>query len=262
MKLLHLALKLSALAITMAAGIGISEEAGFRLSTTSPRPLTDLIDQLSVRYGWCINYEDAPIVAPDDLIDITSPTYRGPGRAYSFFAKPVVVQTDLPDPVTFAKEEEADIVAARGQEREAVEAILREYKHSVNRGSFTFSQNGKYIDVVPDKMRNKDGVYVPFEPLLSTKVTIPEGSYRLDQLLWLVSDQIAQKRGFPIIHGIIPTGTFLSITLKASANDEPARDILKSAFEDTKAIRAAHSAYDIRYFRWVLLYGADMNPLQ
>jgi hypothetical protein len=206
-----------------------------------------------------VNYEDAPLIAPDDLIDVAVPTSRGSGRTYTLFAMPVTVQTDLPSPAVLAKQEETDGLAARAQQRAAVEAILGAYKRSGNHGSFTFSQNGRYIDVYPDKMRNERGIYVPFEPMLSTRVSIPEGRYRLDQLLWLVCDQLTQKRGFPIIHGTIPTATFLSITLSASAKDEPARDVLKNAFEDTKAIRASQGAYDVRYFRWALLYDADIQ---
>jgi hypothetical protein len=259
MKFSQFGTKAVASIIAAASCFCVAQQAGFRLSTNSPRPLTDLIDQLNKRYGWCVNYEEAPVVAPNDLIDITSPTYEGPGRAYKFFSMPVTVQTNLPDPTVLSKQEEIDGLAVRAQEREAVEAILLAYRSSGNRGSFALSQNGKYIDVFPDKMRDQNGVYQPFEPMLSTKISIPDKAFRLDQLLWLVCDQVAQKRGIPIVHGTAPLGTFMAISLREPAEEEQAREVLVRAFEDTKAIRASHGAYDVRYFRWALLYDAGVQ---
>ena len=65
---------------------------------------------------------------------------------------------------------------------------------------------------------------------------------------------MAEKRGIPILHGQIPTGTFLNITLHAAANQQPARDVLVEAFEDSNL---AHHAYNVLYFRWALLYKPD-----
>lgn len=248
---------------TIAASIAISAAAvclaqsGFRLSTSSPRALFDLVDQLDKRFGWLVTYEDAPVVAPQDLVDITSPNYHGPGRAYAFFSRPVTVQTGLPDPAVLAKQEAEDVVSVRTQERETMEAVLKEYQSSGNPGSFKMLQNGKYIHVFPDMSRDRNGIERPFEPMLSTEVTVPPGAYRLDQLLWLVCDQVAEKRGIRILRGEIPTGTFLAITVRAAAENEAAREVLVSAFENSKAVRAAHGAYDVRYFRWALLYDPD-----
>ncbi len=245
--------------IAAASCFCLGQQAGFRLSTNSPRPITELIDRLNQKYGWSIDYEDAPVVDPDDLIDITSPVYTGPERAYKFFSIPFEVQINLPDPATLAKQEETDPVAVSEKEREAVEAILQAYKDSGNRGSFTYSQNGKYLDVFPDRVRDKNGHYQSFEPMLSTEVTIPDKVYRLDQLIWLVCDQIAQKRAIPIIHGTAPVATLMGVNLREYANNEPARDFLKSAFEDSKAVRASHGAQDVRHFSWALLYDPGMK---
>jgi hypothetical protein len=234
-----------------------SQQNSLRLSTTSPRPLFDLIGQLNEKFKWCVNYEEAPVVAADDLIDITSPKYAGPGRAYKFFAKPVYVRTDLPDGDVASSLGKDDLLSTRARQEEAIRAVLHAYEASGNRGLFTVSRHGRYIDVFPNKMRDQNGNYQPFEALLSTKISIRAGVYRLDQLIWLVCDQITKNRGFPIIHGNTPAGTLMSITLQESAYEQPAREVLLKAFEDSKAIRAAQGAYDVRYFRWALLYDPD-----
>lgn len=248
------------IALVAAAGsVCFAQTEGFRISASSPRPLTDLIDQLNSRYGWSITYEDAPLVASDDLIDITSPTYVGPGRAYTFFAKPISVQTSLPDPTVLSRQEEADGLSVRALQKETLEMVLTEYEQSGNHGSFKMVQNGRYIHVFPDRFRGEGGAYKPFESMLSTRVSIPNGNYRMDQLIWLVCDQVAQKRGLPIVHGTAPVGMLMAITLHESAYNERARDVLVNAFEDSKAVRASHGAYDVRYFRWALLYDPSIR---
>jgi hypothetical protein len=224
-------------------------------STSSPRPLLDLIEQINHKFGTVISYEDPPIIYPGALVDVTTPEYKGSGRAFRMITNPVSVEfTDLLNGGQTSSEQSADVERFRTEQRNAVSALLGAYAKSGNLGTFAAIHTGKYSEVFPTVMRDENGQDKPFNALLSTPVHIARGSYRLDTLIWLVCQQIAEARNVTIIHGTTPTGMLLSITVKVDGLEKSAREVLVEAFEDANAFRLSHGADNRVDFRWDLLY--------
>ena len=224
-------------------------------NTSSPRPLLDLIEQINHKFGTVISYEDAPVVYPGALVDVTAPEYKGSGRALEVITKPMSVEfPDLLNGGETSSDQSVDVERFRAEQRNAVSALLGAYARSGNLGAFAAIHTGKYSEVFPTVVRDENGQDKPFLALLSTPVHIARGSYRLDTLIWQVCQQVAEARDVTIIHGITPTGMLLAITVKVDGMEKSAREVLVEAFEDANAFRLSHGAENRVDFRWDLLY--------
>jgi hypothetical protein len=131
------------------------------------------------------------------------------------------------------------------------------YNRSGHGDVFTvIDQGGGLFHVVPTGIRRADGTTEPFEPLLSTRVTLAERSYRLGELVSEILAQVSSKRGSRISVATVPTNLFAQEIVTEKADDESARDVLVRAFEEMNSRRLKeHDSY-LR-MTWHLLYNAD-----
>lgn len=197
----------------------------------------DLLDKLSERLYWRVTYEDPPVLDERELTTELSPNgnpWHVLRNRYS--ASMSVRRTRTLSPVKV----------------EVIGKALDTIRLAGDNTEYRVVYDGDYIHVSPIKIRSKNGELVTFEPMLDTRVSIPQGSYVLISLLNKVLSQVASKRGVGISIGTIPTNLFLQSQVTLQATDSSAQDIISQAVEGVRLQRLKDG--DIIRTNWYLGY--------
>lgn len=218
-----------------------ADDGILHIAKRSRAPLLDICLELKDTLHWRISYEDAPVLAQDELVSDVAPS----GVHWLVMrAAPVIVdiRTTNGDPAATKKA--------------AMEAILDAYHRAGNRGRFRMIQADDFIHVLPVTARDATGELKPFQPMLDTPVTVIRGTYRLGELVSEIIGQISRTRGMPIAEATVPNNLFAQVFIDEAAYNEPARDVLVRAFASVDRARIADHVRAPR-LTWYLGYSPN-----
>jgi hypothetical protein len=232
-------LKLMSMFLTLS--LLVADDGVLHIVKRSSAPLLDICLELKDTLHWRVSYEEAPVLAQDELVSDVAPSGV---HWLAMRAAPVVVdiRTTNGDPAATKKA--------------AIEAILEAYHRAGNRGMFKAIQEGDFIHVLPVAARNEMGELRPFQPLLDTPVTIVRGTYRLGELVSEIVGQVSRTRGIPIAEATVPINLFAQVSIEEAAYNEPARDVLVRAFASVDRARIADHLGAVR-LTWYLGYSPN-----
>lgn len=151
----------SCFVIASATMLFAQETAGtLHLSTQKPHPLQELLFALKAQYRWSLCYEEAPVLAAGELINKVAPT-----------GMMMLTRRIFPMSVDLSSEQ----LSATGEARLAViNSLLNMYAKAGNSDSFRAIDDGAMIQIIPVSARGADGKTRPFDPILSTKISLSE----------------------------------------------------------------------------------------
>jgi hypothetical protein len=191
------------------------------LSVLDGRPLSAVISQLEIRYGWTITYEDPPYDSPFEVDDVTLQVARDPKH---FKGKVLVPRTRGFD----FKYPNVD----QPQAEELPAALVRDY-NMVNDDRFRLLRTGTFFHVVPSVSGNRNGQPTERRSRLDVRVTIPVADRSVSETVELVVAQVRERAGAPLVAGRLPTNLLLQKKLRTGATNEPARDVLVRVLTST-----------------------------
>ena len=220
----------------------LNAKIGDSVASADPRPLSTLALELQKQYGLLISYEEAPFDQNSaNVMTLTN------GVRY-FFPKSVPVSFSLPDP---------KLVSSPGVLLSSVILpLLETYNSTANERKVSVFFEGGYAHIIPT-MQMMNGKAVPFQPILSTPVSLAvqdrSCSDALDSLIW----QIQQSRGITIAKGSIPVGGLLLHRCTIAASSLPARDVLAQLLDQLNSDNPKDAPRS--HFSWALLYDVNTN---
>jgi hypothetical protein len=192
------------------------------LVVDEPRPVVAAIRILEERYGWLINYED-PKYGSEDLVDRTSPAYRGEHRALDprggrlEFRYPVSENTQLPL-----------------SQVSVLEILLSENERRGYPGKFVVTTVGGHYSVMP-----RDG------SILDTIISLPDQERSYEEAVREIVAALSGAVGVPVNGPSMFRPRQERYTI--SAKGEPARDVLVRLFAQVEG-------YELR---WHILYSPN-----
>jgi hypothetical protein len=241
------------IAVLIAFTVSTSVAATRTITSTDPRPLSDIARQLEALYAWCITYEEAPRVHPSELEDIaTSATKQANPNATFLAPKRSNISFQFDEPALlspYSPHLDPEVVRQRDA---AIDDIVRKATTGGG-GLFQVIHNGDYSHIIPTAEVDAQGHIQAFQPILSTPVTIPAARRTVQDTVLLVLSQVATQRGFTISEGLFPTNMYLNDTVTFSSENEPARDVLSRLFY-TDGLQWGSLAHRVT---WDLWYSAN-----
>jgi hypothetical protein len=215
------------LGIGLVAGVGYGQVAGevIILSATGPRPLVKAADQLEARYGIPVSYEDATYAYEGDLVDETDPAYKlsHPGiRALGVKNGSAVLRGNL-----------SASVRSPADAMPLFQSLLDDYVRAGNPGEYALVQSGDGVVIVPTRVRNENGVLLPDQSPLETRISFPELQRTDLETLAAICGAILANSGKKVVVGTTPFGGLQSPGTRGSyyvtigASNEPARSVLQ-----------------------------------
>jgi len=232
------ALAVCAVSVLAAPSAQMPAFDGLNITTERDKPVHEILMKIEELYHWRIAYEEGPVLFEGDLIPYTTTT----GRA-RLLHRMHPVSVSLP-PLTSNSAE---------TKRAVLKAVFEAFNRSGNREEFRAFEEFGYINVFQTKIAGPDGRLESFEPLLDTKVTLPQQKYLLWDLVSSIIDQVATARHVPIAMATYPTSLFLSASVTEESLGEPARKVLMRAFETINGERLSHRIAPVR-LAWDLMY--------
>src|ERR1051326_1210098 len=210
------------------------------ISINTSRPLAKAADELQLRFGVPISYEDIQWVHPSDVMPvgaIPDPSVRK------------LKNLDMLVPALASLSLHFDIDLNTRQPisplQDVLQAALDDHVRRSNPGEFKVIKLGdeEGFSIVPSRSKNLQGALVPALSPLDARISFPELERSGPKTLGVILDGIAAATGakLSVLSGV-PIGP-----VKLGANQEVARDVL---------LKALKTGYDWKTY-WRFYYGPD-----
>jgi len=169
------------------------------ITITGPKALVQLVSELSQRYGYLVTYEDAPV---DTEREVTTMVYA-PGRMDKFeISRPVTFHVPRGPATSDVSSGVAGPEAILPLSKELIQPMVDEYNASGNPSRFAVSFDGTYAHIyaVSHKV---NGRMEDFQPILSTKVTMPPQTAPCYQTLNYLYAELRRMRNVNVAQSLI-----------------------------------------------------------
>jgi hypothetical protein len=201
------------------------------LNIDSGRPVYRAVSTLQTRYGYVITYEDPRYATEDDLEDVSASVVR----QYSQYPPGAAPRVIVPrrSQLTVALPASPDISP---QDLAAVLQKLVAAQASNSRGGhFRVEEAGDVFHVIPTEVRDRNGNWARYSPLLDTLISLPpqdRSEMELYRAIAAAASAAAHVRVEVIINSGIVTGLAgpERRTIMGSSQ-EPARSVLMRTFQ-------------------------------
>ncbi len=183
------------------------------ITGTGPRPLSQALETLRLKYDGAVSYEDPQYLSAKDVKEDPSAKENlvPAGTPFTLQIPPVQSPTDA--------------VA----EEKSIQSIVDAYNHSGNPGQFEIRKTeGRVITVVGVAARDDKGAFARQKPLLDSLVTLPEKDRTITETLDLLSETLTKESHIPVIQGISPRSLVDQPHVKLGGK-LPARSVLAQA---------------------------------
>ncbi len=193
----------------------VSEAAGkIHFSTNSPRPLTQILEAFSQKFGWVVSYEDPQFTAPQDLA--SAPSDNSPR---------------LPGGHDFA----VDVPANAPNEEKTLLAVIAAYNQSKNPGRFELRKlpSGGFsiagIAAYDDK-----GKISPQQVPLDIPITLPSQQRTLGETVNAILQEVSAHNHIQFTLAVAPTSVLDHTNVTIGGNAVQARELLRQSLSEAQ----------------------------
>ncbi|MGC4054905.1 MAG: hypothetical protein QM757_39185 [Paludibaculum sp.] len=212
---------LSAVLLAVVGDAAFAQDGGM-LDVMSPQPLVGVSRELNEKYGWVINFEDAPVSSPKFAMTVMD------GRG-----KPMVVAR--PSRISVRAKQFA-LLDDDGR-RKLLQSAIDQANNAGAPVRYGYSMVGDIVRIFPQEiLSDQDGTWRGFTPLLDTPVSIPQGRYRIGRVMQMVLAEVERRRGVQISIGTVSPNLSAKEVVEG-ATEESARLILDRAFDSVNRPR-------------------------
>lgn len=209
-------------------------------SVDYPRPMESVAYTFIQEYGWRITFEEAPLVYPGDIVDVTRDYSHGI-RAFDPRGGRLEFSYDLGPDGTPPKDPERVL-------RAAVEA----YHGAGLPGRYDLIRARGYLHIVPVASADERGVLQPVRSPLNAVVTIEGGGRFPDSVLEDLLKSIEEVSGYQVVIGRTPFPQGIQPRIQQRYEHAEARAVLRDLIAATSKPRVWYMMYSIGLQRYVL----------
>jgi hypothetical protein len=200
--------------------------------TETVRSLASLVYTFCVTYHEAVTYEDAPLEASTDIVDVTA---NSAARRHVYIPRGGPLQFEFS--VNPQDGKPVDV-------RSAISAAIAAHQASGYPGEYTAMESGGVLHVIPVATLDKEGQWRKTAPLMSETFTLPsDQGAKVGRAIRAVLRAAGAARNRKIVLGSFLPQQFERIALPLEPNPLSARDWISKAL----------AAGGVR-MSWVLLY--------
>lgn len=195
------------------------------------RGLLETVQVLQRWYGWRVTFEEARLLHPDDVIDISyklSPKAAPGTKAFTQNAHPFSFKL----PKRAAGESEPDRL-------ETLNRMVEAYNKSGNPGRFAVIRAGATTHIVPIMVKDKTGKLVPSPSILDVPVTVDGAETSFAQFMVNILHQVSQQIGREVAFGGGANNIENNNRVRPVPGMRTAREALTKMFEEVQGRAAA-----------------------
>lgn len=192
----------------------------FHVAAKPPRPLEHAIDEIRLKYGWVVSYEDPQYLSPKDVVESAAPKGMEDAK---------VIMVPAGETFNF------DLPALKSPDEappaeESLKRMVEAYNHSGGPGQFEL-RNGAdgAFSIVGVAARDEKGTVSPQKILLDTVLTIPADKRTIDETLDILCRKLTDATHIPVTMGITPRNLLEHTYVSAGGTNLSARILLAQA---------------------------------
>lgn len=224
-----------------------------RIQVNDPRPLAAALEVLEKKHGLAISYEDPVYSSPSDINDTAVQPATGK-----------ILRIHVPKGGAFNFEYAAENGKPREDSQTLLNRMLTEY---ANLGNPTFTLQEHVFErsprwhlpenlrlteweVIPVKVRNKNGEFVQQPALLDNIVSVSQQRGTYGRALGEICQQLTALSGHPVLIGSIPLNYLASEQYQTDfgATNKPAREVLADLLGPSMVWQLLYEPEKDRYF--------------
>jgi hypothetical protein len=154
------------------------------VTTYGRRPLEDALRLIGRTYGWAINYEDAPVVNSQQIVDDNAELRL----KYPDLAERALFPRGNPFTTTFSEDH-----ARHADIEQVLKRVIQDYNQSGNPGHYEVERTtlGNYL-VVGDSYESQSGARRKYTPILNCKISITIPALSLHDALQMIGSEIGK----------------------------------------------------------------------
>lgn len=198
------------------------------LAVSGSRPIAKALDNLGVRYGWVVSYEDPKYSSLADIQDITTELRKPDSKGTLNEPRRKVI---IPKRGALHLE----YAVKDGRPKEGIPQLISRLLHAyaaAGNPQFAVIQSGNSWHVVPSRVHDEEGSYVPVSSILDTVISIPPQKRTALGMLQAICDSLSTATGSHVVVGmVVPLNVLYQHSQEYSASVRPAREILTDVLE-------------------------------
>jgi hypothetical protein len=208
------------------------------ITSDSPRPLADAVQEVAKLSGFEVNYEDVRVQNRDDIQDVTDTISRqptSPGDRRTLVPRGGKLSVSITvDPTSKTLPDTISV-------QTALSALVAAYNASSLPGKFRVDAgniNGVFY-ITPTQGRSAIGAVQSVTPVLSTRITLKPVQQVAYLTLEAILNEVSRASRVQVGIGTIPIRVFAVPEVMIAADNEPANEVLARLFA---AVSTAGSA--------------------
>jgi hypothetical protein len=207
----------------------IRQEAGFAsIFANDPSPLRQAIFEVRLKYGWMVDFEEAPVTGIADLVDNSAPQWRASHPS----EKGYWIPKGGPFSSTFSTD--LDSLQDSSGEEAALARLVADYNASGNPGRYILRKEGNHrFALVGEYQAGGKGAGAKASPILDTEITFPRSRRSTRDTIDLVLREVSAANGTTVVLTSCPENLFARTEVEAGGSRVAARELLLEALAPT-----------------------------
>jgi hypothetical protein len=193
----------------------VSESAGkIHFSANSPRPLLQILEAFSQKFGWVVSYEDPQFTAPQDLV-------RGQGDN----------SLQLPSGHDFA----VDVATNAPDEEKTLGAVIAAYNQSKNPGRFELRKlPSEGFSIAGTAAYDDKGKISAQQAPFDIPITLPSQARKLGETVNAILQEVSTRSHTQFTLAVAPNSLLENTNVTIGGNAVQARELLRQSLSAEK----------------------------
>lgn len=222
-----------------------------RISVNDPRPVASAIKLLESRFSRVITYEDAPLVHPDDTVDVTESVRRDLHKYARGKAPRVIVPRG--GEVTVEYDHNDSLEAVLGN-------VLSESTRVIPSATFRVRETNGIIHVIPKSEKGANGKTVSVHSILDEPFQLAAQERTGMKMLEAWLEAVSRNSKRPIIIGAAPYAMLMNYTDDKGIGSQTARDALSEIL--TRVGKNTKLSWQLLYDPGQQIYAINIHRVQ
>lgn len=232
---------LAAVLFLISANASFAAPEEQELSIDQARPVGQAVMELMKRHGIWVSYEDPRYEYEADLADVGPLVRKDAGKAASDRVPKVLVPAAGVISLRYAVSADTHSPPdARG----LIQKVIDLHNGGESLGHFRLIDHGKYLEVVPDRVRDHQGTWRTGTSLLDARISIPAAERTTYETLDVFCRTLSERVGVEVVVGAVPLKLMLSTKQSLGVQDTAARTVLLQIIDATETKLAWFLFYD------------------
>ncbi len=229
----------------------VEQQQKDQISVNDNRPVASAIMTVETRFSRVITYEDAPLVHPDDTLDVTESVRRDLHKYAPGKAPRIIVPRGGELSFEYGRKDPIELVLAH---------ILSEGERVTPSAAFRTEESNGIIHVIPRSVKGLTGETIPVRSILETPFQLAAQERTGMQMLEAWRDAVSAGAKKRILIGAAPFAMLINYKDDTGISSQNARDALTEIL--TRTAKGKKLSWQLLYDPGQQVYAINIHAVQ